>query len=221
MPRDRSRRSRKYHPANRERILVSVRKCCEDYKDKIIFVLFFLQVTLFYNLIQTYFPTGHIFKIPLIDEAIPFLSVFVIPYLLFIFVLFLPFAMAFRDKKRFLALSASFLFASVVCNIVYVLFQTTALRPEVLPSTIFDELVLFVYAIDKPLNLFPSGHVTFSVLSTLCLTRINKKLAYAILPVTILIVLSTLFIKQHYVPDVLGGLALAFLSFQIFRKTQQ
>lgn len=204
----------------RGRIMTSVRKCWEDYKDRIIFVLFFLQLTLFYSLIQAYFPTGHVFRIPSIDGAIPLLPVFVVPYLLFYFVMFLPFAMTFRDRKRFLALSASFLFASVVCNIIFVLFQTTALRPEIVPSTIFDNLVLFVYAIDKPLNLFPSGHVTFSVLSTLCLTRINKKLAYVILPVTILIVLSTLFIKQHYVPDVLGGLVLAFLSFQIFRKMQ-
>lgn len=190
----------------------------KKYKGKIIFILFLLQITLFYKLIQIYFPAGYIFKIPFIDDKIPFLSIFVIPYLLYVFVLFFPFVITFKNKKHFLAVSAAFLFASVVCNIIYVLFPTMVIRPEVLPSTMLNKLVLFVYTIDGVVNCIPSGHVAFSVLSNLCLTRINKKFAGYMLPVTVLIVFSTLFIKQHYVPDIFAGLLLAFLSFLIFKK---
>ena len=63
----------------RERVLAGFRKYWEGYKGRIVFVLFFLQLTLFYSLIQTYFPTGHVFRIPLIDGAIPLLPVFVVP----------------------------------------------------------------------------------------------------------------------------------------------
>lgn len=189
------------------------------YKDKIIFILFILQITLFYKLIQIYFPIGHIFKISFIDENIPFFAPFIIPYFLFPIIMLLPFVLVFKNKKIFIALSLTFLFASALCNIIYILFQTTILRPEILSSTIFNKITLFIYSIDKPLNLFPSGHVTFTVLSNLCLLKINKKIAYIIFPITILIILSTLFIKQHYIPDVFGGLILAFLSYQlIFKK---
>ncbi len=188
-------------------------------KNKIIFVIFVLQMTLFYKIIQNYLPGGQIFKIPIIDDHIPFLAVFVIPYFLFAVVLFLPFLMTFKDNKKFLAVSVTFLAAAIVCNIIYVLFQTTVTRPEILPSSIFQKLIIFIYSIDDPVNLFPSGHVTFSVLSNLCIYKINKKIALWLIPITILIVSSTLFIKQHHTPDILAGLALAILCYKlVFKK---
>jgi membrane-associated phospholipid phosphatase len=190
----------------------------KKYLDKIVFVVFLLQITLIYKLIQIYVPSGSIFKIPFIDDNIPFISVFVIPYLLYVVVLLLPFVLTFRNKKQFLAVSTAFLFASVMCNIIFVLFPTMVIRPEVLAINILNKSVLFVYTVDGVLNCFPSEHVTFSVLANLCLLKINKKLAYYLIPLTILIIFSTLFIKQHYFPDILGGIVLAFLGYLIFKK---
>ncbi len=169
-------------------------------------------------LIQAYFLPGNIFKIPFIDDNIPFISIFVIPYLLYVVVLFLPFVLSYKNKKQFLAVSSAFLFASLICNIIFVLFPTMVVRPEVLATNIFNRLVLFVYSIDGVLNCFPSEHVTFSVLANLILFKIKKKYAYYLIPLTVLIVLSTLFIKQHYIPDIFAGIALAFLSFWVFKK---
>jgi len=195
-----------------------IKQVWRKYRSIILFALFILNITLFYKIIQIYFPAGNIFKLGL-EDNIPFIPLFIIPYLFFLLVLFLPFLISIKNKKQFLAVSVSFLFASIICNIIYMLFQTTIIRPEIISSTILNKLVLFVYSIDSPLNLFPSGHVTFSALSTLCLFKINKKLAYIILPITILVILSTLFIKQHHIPDVLAGLVLAFISYQfIFKK---
>jgi len=62
-------------------------------------------------------------------------------------------------------------------------------------------------------------HVTFSVLSTLCLLKLNKKAGQIILPLAILIAFSTLLIKQHVILDVIGGLFLAVLGYYfIFRR---
>jgi len=188
------------------------------YKDKIVFIIFLLQITLFYKLIQMHIQTGYIFKISFIDDKIPFIPLFVMPYLLYAVVLLLPFILTFRNKKYFFASSAAFLFASLVCNFFFVLFPTMTIRPEIAPSDIFNKLVLWVYAIDGVTNLFPSEHVAFSVLSNLCLTKINKRIAYYLIPITGLIVFSTVFIKQHYIPDILGGLVLAFASFLIFKR---
>lgn len=188
-------------------------------KDKIVFVLFVLQMTVVYKTIQEYAPTGRVFKIAVLDNNIPFLPIFVIPYFLFAVVLFLPFVLAIKDRKKFWSLSITFFVTATVCNLIYILFQTTAIRPEILASSIFDKLILCIYNIDRPVNLFPSGHVTFSVLSNLCLIKINRKAALVFIPITMLIILSTLFIKQHYTPDVIAGIILALLSYQlVFKK---
>ena len=61
--------------------------------------------------------------------------------------------------------------------------------------------------------------MAFSVLSNLCIFKINKKIACILIPITILIVLSTLFIKQHNIVDIFAGLILAFLAFEfVFKK---
>lgn len=198
--------------------MVEKEKFWDKYGGFIVFILFILQITVVYELIQMFFIKGVIFKTAL-DDVIPFFSPFVIFYFLIIIILFLPFIMTFKNKKMFLALSTAFFFVSFICNIIYIFFQTTITRPDIIPSTIFDKLVLFIYSVDSPLNLFPSGHVTFSVLSTLCLFKINKKVAFVVLPFTILLILSTLFIKQHNIPDVLAGAILAYLGYKfIFKK---
>ena len=84
---------------------------------------------------------------------------------------------------------------------------------------IFDKLVLFIYSVDTAQNSFPSEHVTFTVLANLCLMRMSRKFALLLLPLTCLIVISTVLIKQHYLPDIIGGIGLAWLVFHyIFKK---
>jgi len=117
-----------------------IKSIWKNYADKIVFVLFVLQITLFYKLIQLYVPAGQIFKINSIDNIIPLMPIFVIPYVLFIPILFLPFVMSLKDKKLFLAISASFLTASIICNIVYILFQTTIYRPEIPAVNIIQQV---------------------------------------------------------------------------------
>jgi membrane-associated phospholipid phosphatase len=189
----------------------------KKYQDKIYFILFVLQITLIYKLIQIYFTNGHDIKIPL-DDKIPFIAPFVAFYMLYAAVLILFFILAYKNKHLFLASSKSFLFAATICSLIYIFFPTAVIRPEILPTTIFNKLVLFIYSIDTAVNAFPSEHITFSILANLCLSRINKKLSYFLWPLTFLIVLSTLFIKQHYIFDVLAGILLAWISYQFIFK---
>lgn len=192
------------------------------YKTEIYFILFILQITLVYKMIQWYFPDGQIFKTPL-DDQIPFVAWFIFPYLLYALILAVIFTLALRNKKFFGALTRAFLFASLISNIIFIVFPTMMVRAEVLPDSFVNQSVYFIYSIDSALrNCFPSEHVTFSVLANLCLMAINKKWALLLLPFTILVVLATLFIKQHYIPDVLAGIVLAYISYQfVFKKCYQ
>ncbi len=107
---------------------------------------------------------------------------------------------------------ATVLLASVI---IFFAFQTQIVRAEVRAGNIFDDLVLFVYSLDNPVNALPSLHVSLSTLATLFVFLRNKKLGLYISPVTILIILSTVFIKQHAVLDVFAGLIMAFAVFKI------
>ena len=88
-------------------------------------------------------------------------------------------------------------------------------------TDLFNWGVSLVYSLDQPLNAFPSLHVAIPVIATLFIYLRNRKLGIYLLPVTMLVILSTVFIKQHAVFDVVGGLILAFGVFRfrhIFEK---
>ena len=189
-----------------------------NYNDRIMLVLFLVQLIAGYNIIQKYFPVGHVLKISFIDNHVPYMPVFALAYLCYTLILFLPFLFVFTNKKQLFAVSTAFFSVATICNICYISFQTMMIRPEIIPSGFFDRLVMFIYSIDKPVNLVPSEHVAFPVLTTLCLCHIKKKSWYILLPITILIILSTLFIKQHYILDVLAGIVVAGIGYLIFKK---
>jgi len=63
----------------------------------------------------------------------------------------------------------------------------------------------FSYFLDTPRTCFPSGHITtVGVITTLCWRR-NRRLGMAVGAYSLLIALSTLFVKQHYLADVAGA----------------
>ncbi|MEK6835793.1 MAG: phosphatase PAP2 family protein, partial [Nanoarchaeota archaeon] len=75
-----------------------------------------------------------------------------------------------------------------------------------------------IYVLDKPVNLFPSLHVSMTFLAFLIISKFKKDLRIIILIAFILSALSTLFIKQHYLLDTLAGLVLGFISYKIYFK---
>lgn len=62
---------------------------------------------------------------------------------------------------------------------------------------------------------FPSGHTMVTVFCLLVAYRESRKLFRAWLPIAILLVVSTVYCRFHYVVDVIAGLALAFLALPV------
>mgnify|MGYP002522407406 FL=1 len=98
------------------------------------------------------------------------------------------------------------------------------LRPTALPrDNFFSRIVELIYAVDTPTNVFPSEHVlgAFAAVAAAAHTKhLKKPLPLTLLTVlAILICVSTLFLKQHSVCDVLGALLLCpFVYFLCYRK---
>lgn len=151
-----------------------------------------------------------------IDDHIPFCEVFIIPYFLwFLYVSAVVLYLFFKSKPDYWRVCI-FLFTGMT---LFLLVSTLwpnghHLRPYALPrDNIFTRMVSQLWKTDTPTNLWPSIHVYNSIGAhvALCRCRLGKKhwLRNSSLVLCISIILSTMFLKQHSLFDVLTGLGLA------------
>ncbi len=114
----------------------------------------------------------------------------------------------------------SMLLTMMLCLVFFIWFPTTVPRPEVWGDHLAPRLLRGIYALDPPYNCLPSIHVAFSVLTGWELDRLLRTdlaqapaaqawLRIANATTAVLICLSTLFVKQHFSPDLLAGVAVA------------
>ena len=154
------------------------------------------------------------------DNAIPFFEWFVLFYCtwypLLVAVglyLLLRDAPAFRRYMAFLAVT---FFASVL--IWFLIPNGQDLRPQVFPrENLPTVLIAALYRIDTNTNVFPSVHVVGSVGAALAVwdsprLRAQPLLRWGVFLLAVLICVSTLFIKQHTILDVVSALVLSLLA---------
>jgi membrane-associated phospholipid phosphatase len=92
----------------------------------------------------------------------------------------------------------------------YIFAQSYVERPTLTGTDVFTQMIREVYATDNPYNAFPSLHTSLSTIMAAHWLRLHRPLGLVISGWVVLIVLSTLFVKQHYIPDVLLGLVIAY-----------
>ena len=95
------------------------------------------------------------------------------------------------------------------------------LRPELAVSDFFTGVLSLVYFFDTPTNCFPSMHCLFAYLVfRQSLSSPGAKLWYRVFCAvfTVLVCLSTLFVKQHVIADVIGGIFFGELAFVLGQK---
>ncbi|MGG0237205.1 phosphatase PAP2 family protein [Bacillus rhizoplanae] len=148
-----------------------------------------------------------------IDAWIPFTKEFIVPYLLwfpYLYGALIYYCLA--DRKLYYVTLSSVILGNLLSFSIYYMWQTTVTRPEVIGNDVFANLVRFIYSIDQPVNCFPSIHVltTFVIMITAYKRKRQNKWEYGLLTfVGALIILSTLFTKQHAFIDVITGIVVA------------
>lgn len=71
---------------------------------------------------------------------------------------------------------------------------------------IFRRLLMLVQeAGEKPTGAFPSSHVGICLINLALLYKYARKVFYVLLPIAILLICSTVYIKAHYLIDVIAG----------------
>lgn len=160
-------------------------------------------------------PVEHLHMIETsLDKYIPFCEYFIIPYYLwFIYIALTVIAFAFfADRKDYYRLCTMlgagmtiFLFIS------YIWPNGLQLRPEVFPRENFcTDLVRLLHKSDTSTNVFPSIHCYNSLVANAAIWK-NEKFSqkkwikWGSLSLCILILMSTVFLKQHSVIDMLAA----------------
>ncbi|MGN0376987.1 MAG: phosphatase PAP2 family protein [Suilimivivens sp.] len=156
-----------------------------------------------------------------LDDKIPFCEVFIIPYLLwFVYVFAVVIFFFFKDKQDYYR-TCTFLFTGMtIFLIVSTLWPNGQhLRPGSMPrDNIFTTLVSMIYKTDTPTNLWPSIHVYNSLGAHFAILK-NEKLRrkpvvhIGSLVLCVSIILSTMFLKQHSVFDVLTAFIMAAVMY--------
>ena len=144
-----------------------------------------------------------------VDSQIPLYPPAIVPYLLgtVIFIVFPILAALYVKPKEFEAYAVSILIATVISYLAYLIFPTFVTRPEVTSNDFFSQVIKLLYQADRSYNAAPSGHTFYTLLSCFYISRWLPKLKWLWAIIAALIILSTLFTRQHYILDLVCGVA--------------
>ncbi len=152
-----------------------------------------------------------------IDHSIPLIPEFIIPYMLgYLFVLTPIFL--FNQKQDYYRGVFIFIFTLSIAFILFKLFPVHMSKTYALGGDAFSQLTYFQQKNDTSFNNCPSLHVTLNLYCWgLLLIKFGRKMLWlAWIPTAIII--STLFVKQHLVIDVVGGILLGSFSSYLFYR---
>ena len=156
-----------------------------------------------------------------LDDKIPFCEVFIVPYLLwFVYISAVVLYFFFKDKQDYYR-ACTFLFTGMTVFLVVSTLWPNGhhLRPAVMPrDNIFSTMVAMLYKTDTPTNLWPSIHVYNSLGAHFAVFRHEKLHSKPVvhigsLVLCVSIILSTMFLKQHSVFDVLTAFIMAAVMY--------
>ncbi len=201
----------------------------------------FLMLVVFYVFLNTivYNWTGGLYARGFhlntaLDNAIPFVPEWAIIYIY----VFYPLSavtmiyFAFVEYRQGYALAWSLVLINAAADLVYIVFPVTTdiYRRELFANRIignpFADAMYAHYGSDPSFNCFPSLHAAVSVICAYAWYRcfrlrpnvIAKIVAVLTATIAVGVILSTLFVKQHYIADEIAGIVLALgIGWWIYR----
>lgn len=182
-------------------------------------LLVFILLAVWFEYCEKNIPARYIMHTT-IDEKIPFVKEFVVPYIVWYFYqVFGLIYIGLNSKKNFYKLIIFMVGGMAVSYIIFMIFPSGQdLRPVITQDDIFSKTIKYLYFIDTPTNVCPSIHVfnsiaVYSALKNSAAFNAKKWCRNISFITMVSICLSTMFIKQHSVIDFICGIALAALFY--------
>ena len=168
----------------------------------------------------------HVIHVKL-DDMIPFVEYFIVPYLLwFVYVAAVFVYLFFKNRREFYQYCIFLFTGMTLFLIVSTLYPNGhLLRPNTFArNNIFTFAVQILYQADTATNIFPSLHVYNSIAAhravanseTLAGNRLLRGGSFVLM---VSIILATMFLKQHSVLDVISGILLGLVMEQLVYRT--
>ena len=160
-----------------------------------------LSYFLIKNFINDYHIINSFIDIPLIKSFVYFYDLW------YPFIVLNTFIIYKYDRKLFSMLIATMLIATVMAHITFIIYPSMVLRPDINVTGLTSWILDFTYKTDTPaINCLPSMHCIYCFVTSYYIIKCKNMSIKKRLPIVIfsaLIVLSTLFIKQHILEDVI------------------
>jgi membrane-associated phospholipid phosphatase len=151
------------------------------------------------------------------------MEIFIIPYALWFLYIFITVAYFFLTSKQDFYKCCAFLFIGMtICLIIYTIWPNGHyLRVNLNTlgrNNIFIDIIRRLYKLDTATNVFPSIHVYNSIGAMIAIRKSEslrniKWLQISTFILTVLICMSTVFLKQHSVLDIFGGIILSIIMY--------
>jgi len=160
-----------------------------------------LSYFLIKNFINDYHIINSFIDIPLIKSFVYFYDLW------YPFIVLNTFIIYKYDRKLFSMLIATMVISTVMAHITFIIYPSMVLRPDIKVTGLTSWILDFTYRTDTPaINCLPSMHCIYCFVTSYYIIKCNNINIKKRLPIVIfsaLIVLSTLFIKQHILEDVI------------------
>ena len=164
-----------------------------------------------------------------LDDYIPYIPLFVIPYVFWYLYVAVPaIFLFFASKNEFVKIVLFLTLGMMISCTIYTLFPNgQALRPKFQGyDNPLIHLIRIIYTNDTPNNSAPSIHVIYSVAAHAAIVHYNnarKKIVWVnriSFVLAALCIVSTVFIKQHSVIDLFFGLIVSAILYLLIYGTR-
>ena len=187
----------------------------------LLLLIFWPVFGILFSYVEKYYPVEHYTPVySVIDDFIPFFEWFVIPYLFwFVYLAGMVIYTALYDIGAFRKMMLFVIITYTLTIVIYLIWPTCQeLRPAAFErDNIFTRIMSDYYAYDTNTNVCPSLHVigAVAVQFTFLHLKGKKHIGWhiAFLITTILICLSTVFLKQHSIVDVFAAVPVCALGY--------
>ena len=193
----------------------------KKYKDYLILTIFTMgSQALLYFLIKVFISDYNILKsiinVPLVK---PFIYIYNSWYPFIVLCTFLVYK---YDKKVFKYMITTMLLTAFFAHITFIIYPSEIIRPAIEVKSITDWLVNFTYMADTPaINCLPSMHCAYCFIMIYYILKSNNKYKYLLVLYSFIIVISTLFTKQHIIEDAALALIYTIIAIIIVKLNKE
>jgi fatty acid desaturase len=164
-----------------------------------------ITATLYFAIQRTLWFAATTVPATALDRALPFVPIFVVPYLSFFLLILTP-LLVIEDRRGFRDVAIGFALIVVASSVAFLFWPTQ------IPFERTDPALRMLLALDGSRNACPSLHASLSIYCALaasrCMERANARRALWLW--TIVVLVAPLLIKRHAAIDIAAGAALGW-----------